>query len=158
MSDPLPAIVKVEDALKGLLEGYFPLSGWSIISDQSNAIALDERTDKTILIYTVAYRFDVADDNSQTVHSATIEFEALSQAPAIGTINRANHSALAHIVGAIGQDRHLGGMLQDIQEVDVAPSGANGKDIGSASLQVAVTFYTPRGNHFTIAGMGGQTF
>lgn len=152
------AITKVEEALKSLLEAYSPLSGWIILTDQSRDVSLEEGTDQTIAIYTVAYTFDVADENWQTLHTATIEFEAISQAPAAGTIGRANHTALAHVVGAIQQDRHLGGRLQDIQEVDVAPSAGNGRDVGSASLQTQVQFFTPRGDHFTIAGMGGVTF
>lgn len=152
------AIAKIEDALKALLQAYAPLSGWIIITDQSNDVAHEEGTDKTIAIYTVAYGFEIADEGGQTLHQATVEFEAISQTQAVGTINRTNHAALAHVVGAIAQDRHLGGRLQDIQETDVAPSGANGRDVGSASLQAAVQFYTPRGDHFTISGMGGQTF
>jgi len=156
--EPLVAIAKVEDALAAVLTASPALAGYTIVTDQSKDVAFEEGTDQLIQIYTVAYAFDQADEQNQTYHRASIEFEAISQTQTVGTISRANHAALAHVLAAFAGDRTLGGMVLDIQEIDVAPSGANGKDVGSASLQVTVEFFTPRGDHFTIVGLGGTLF
>lgn len=156
MSDA--AMAKVEDKIRDTLSAYPALSGWTILADESRDIALEEGTDNTLQIYTVSYGFNVADENWMTLHTATVEIESVNQTPALGTINRANHTALAHVLAALAADRSLGGMLQDLQEIDLAPAGANGKDVAGASLQIQVQFFTPRGDHFTIAGVGGQTF
>jgi len=155
---PDPAIAKVEDAIAGILRAWPALSDFTVLTGQSSDVALEEGTDNTLVIATDAYRFQVADENWMTLHTATIDVEATTQVQAIGTINRANQTALAHVVGAIGADRTIGGMLQDIQEVDVAPAAAMGRDVGSASIQLMVQFFTPRDDHFTIVGPGGAHF
>lgn len=155
---PDPAIAKVEDAWAAALSAWPALAGYTILTDQSEDIALDADCDPTIAVYTVAYEVDQADEQNQSIHTAIIEFEAVNRTQTVGTISRANHTAIAHMIGAIHADRTLGGMLQDTQEVDVAPAGANGKDVGSASLQINVQFFTPRGDWFTILGHGGLTF
>lgn len=155
---PSPAIAKVEDAIAAQIDAYASLSDYTVVTGQSADEALAEGTDKAILISTAAYSFDVADENWMTIHTALIEVESVSQYQAAGTINRANQTVLAHVVAAIAADRSVGGRLQDIQEIDVAPSAAIGKDVGSASLQFRVQFFTPRGDHFTINGPGGTTF
>ncbi|WP_333837934.1 hypothetical protein [Novosphingobium sp.] len=155
---PDPAIAKVEDAIAGVLRAWPALSGFTVLTGQSSDVALEEGTNDTIVIASVAYKFDVADENWMTLHTAQIDVESVSQVRAVGTINRANQAALAHVVGAIGADRTIGGIVQDIQEVDVAPAGAMGRDVGSASIQFLVQFFTPRNDHFTIVGPGGNTF
>lgn len=155
---PDPAIAKVEDALAAALSSWPNLAGFTVVTDPSQDIAREEGADKQIIVSTSAYRFDVADENWMTLHTALIEVEALSQFQAAGTINRANQTTLAHVIGALAVDRTIGGMLQDIQEVDVAPSAAMGRDVGSASIQFRVEFFTPRNDHFTIVGPGGAIF
>jgi hypothetical protein len=155
---PDPAIAKVEDALQAVLEAWPALSGYTILTDQSEDIALEEGADKQIVISTMAYSFEVADENWMTAHRAIVDFEAINQQQTLGTINRANHTALALVIAALAADRSLGGRVQDIQERDVAPSNANGRDVGSASMQVHIDFFTPRGDHFTLVGPGGQHF
>lgn len=156
MSDP--AIAKVEDALKAQLQAWPGLAGYTIQADPNEAEAVECETDKLIRIYTVAYAVDQSDEQWQTIHTATIEFEAINASQATGTISRANQTALAHVLGAIASDRTVGGRLLDIQEVDVASSGANMRDADAASLQTTVTFFTPRDDWFTIVGAGGATF
>ena len=155
---PDPAIAKVEGALAAQLAAWPALADYTVLTDQSEDIALPSDQDKTIGVFTVAYEVDQADEQHQTIHRATIEFEAISRTQSVGTISRANHTVIAHIVGALASDRTVGGRLLDIQEVDVAPAGANGKDVGSASLQVVATFFTPRDDWFVILGQSGQQF
>lgn len=156
MSDP--AIAKVEDAIKAKLEAYGALSAQTIITEQSVDIAVDEAALPAILIYTVAYQVDQFDEQHQSIHTATIEFECIDATQAIGTISRANHTTIAHIMACLAADRTVGGILDDLQEVDVAPAQPRGKDIGSASLQVRVQFFTSRSDWFHVIGQNGQTF
>lgn len=155
---PDPAIAKVEDALAAQLSAWPGLTGYTILTDESQDVASDFGADKLIRIYTIAYAIDQADEQNQSIHTATIEFEAVNATQSVGTISRANQTAIAHIISAIASDRTVGGRLQDIQEVDVASAGANGKDTDAASLQTTVQFFTPRDDWFTILGMGGQLF
>ncbi len=155
---PDTAIAKVENALKAQLEAWPALSAYSIEADTNEAEAVEFEADKIIRIYTVAWTCDQSDEQGQTIHTATIEFEAVNSTQASGTISRANQEAIAHIVAAIASDRTVGGRLQDIQEVDVASAGADGRDADAASLQTTVQFFTPRDDWFTIVGAGGERF
>lgn len=155
---PDPAIAKVEDGLKAALEAFPALSGQSVITEQSLDVAITEEECPAILIYTVSYRIEPADEQWMSFHEAVIEFEAVDKTQTIGAISRANHTTLANIMACLAADRTLGGMLHDIQEIDVAPAQPRGRDIGSASLQCRVQFFTSRGDWFTIIGQTGQTF
>jgi len=155
---PDTAIAKVENSLRAQLQAWPALSAYSIEADPNEAEAVEFGSDKVIRIYTVAWKSDQSDEQGQTIHTATIEFEAVNSTQATGTISRANQEAIAHIVAALASDRSVGGRLQDIQEVDVASAGADGGDTDAASLQTTVQFFTPRDDWFTILGMGGQTF
>jgi hypothetical protein len=149
---PSPAIAQVEDALGAALAAWPALAGHTIITDGNPDIALDDAAMPAIQIFTTAYTVELFDEYNQSLHRATIEFEAVSDTPTAGTISRANHETIAHVLACIAADRQLGGLLQDIQEVDVAPSSANGRDVGSASLQVTALFFTARDDWFTILG------
>lgn len=153
-----PAIGKVEDALKAALAAWPALSAHTVIAGQSLDIAITEDEFPAIQIYTVAYQVDVADENWMSLHTATIELECVDGLQAIGTISRANQTTIAHIMVCLGADRTLGGRLQDLQEIDVAPASPNGKDVSAASLQIRVQFYTTRADWFTIHGQNGLTF
>lgn len=151
MPDPVPAIAQIEDALADQIGDSADLSGYTIRTDGSRDIAMDaDESGDIINIYTAAYAVDQSDELHSSIHTATIEVEVVSQTPTIGSISRATHTAIAHVIAAVAADRTLGGLAHDIQEIDVAPSGANGRDIGSASLQFQVQFYTSRSDWFTI--------
>ena len=155
---PDAALTKVEAALKSALEAYGSLSGTTILTDQTIDVALEDDQIPAIVIRTVGYSFDPNWENaSQTLHTATIDFESVTKSPA-SIISQANHTALAYVLAALAADRNLGGMVQDIQEQDLAPSDANGKDAGAASLQFSVQFFTPQDDWFTIKGVNGATF
>lgn len=156
MSDP--AICKVEDALAALISTAPSIAGWTIIAERSLDQAVSEEEWPAIVVYAVSYRIDQSDEQNQSIWTAIFELEFISGAPPIGTIGRANHTAIAHAHGVIASDRTLGGRVLDIQEVDVAPAQPNGKDVGSASLQYEVQFYTPRDDWFTLLGQGGTQF
>lgn len=151
MPDPVPAIGQVEDKMAEIIGAKSELSAWAVRTDGSEDIAIDlEDAGKTINIYTTAYAVDQSDEQHSSIHIATIEVEAVAGTQATGTISRAVHTALAWVMQAVAADRTLGGLIDDIQEVDVAPSGANGRDAGSASLQFRVEFTTSRSDWFTI--------
>lgn len=151
MPEPLAAIAQVEDALAERLSSWPALAAWTIRVDGSRDVAIDlEDEGDTINIYTTAYGVDQSDEQNQSVHDATVEFEVVAGNPALGTISRAAQAAFAHIIAALHSDRSLAGLIEDIQENDVAPSGGTGKDVAAASLQCRLRFYTPRGDWFTI--------
>ena len=52
----------------------------------------------------------------------------------------------------------LGGRLLDLQEIDIAGTQAEGKDVDSASVQYRAQYFTPRDDWFTILGQGGAEF
>lgn len=156
MSDT--AFAKVEDAFADALRQWPTLSGWSIVTERSTAVAADDdEPAPEVAIYTVALSHDNSDEHGQTQHTATIEFEVTSRGPGIG-LGRANLDTIAHIVAALGQDRSMGGRIEDWQEIDTARPAANGKDLSTASLQISATFYTSRTDWFTLIGQGGATF
>lgn len=151
MADQLPAIAQVEDALAAQIGAWPDLAGWSIRVDESADVAIDlTATPRVINIYTVVYKVDQSDEQNQSVHDATVEFEVVSGKPQVGTISRSAHATVARIMAALHADRTLGGLIEDIQEDDVAPAGGTGKDVGNVSLQCTLRFYTPRGDWFTI--------
>lgn len=148
---PDTAIAQVEDALAAQIGAKAELAAYTVRTDGSRDIAMDTDEDGDIInIYTAAYSVDQSDEQHSSFHTATIEVEVVSRTPTIGTISRASHTALAYVMQAVAADRSLGGLIHDIQEVDVAPAGANGRDVGSASLQFQVQFYTSRSDWFTI--------
>lgn len=149
---PSPAIAQVEDALAAALSAWPALAGQTIITDANTDIAVDETVMPAIQIFSTAYTVEPFDEANQSLHRATIEVEAVSDTPTAGTISRANHETLANVLACVAADRRLGGLLADIQEIDVAPSSANGRDVGSASLQFTALFFTARDDWFTILG------
>lgn len=155
---PDTAIAKIENALQAQLQAWPGLAGYSVQTDVNEAEAVEAGADKVIRIYTVAWNVEQSDEQWQTLHNATINFEVVQTSQATGSISRANQEAIAHIVGAIASDRSVGGRLQDIQEVDVASSEADGLDTDAASLQTSVLFFTSRSDWFTIVGVGGALF
>lgn len=151
----LPAISKVEDRLGEVIAAYPALAGYTV---QADAAPNDASDAMTIVIYTTGYQMHQSDEQGQTRHAATMEFEVISGPSTFGSVSRQNQVAFAHIIAAIAADRSLGGMVEDIQEVDVAPVEQNGRDHAGASLQTAITFYTPRDDWFTVIGVGGALY
>ena len=141
---------QILDAFGDLLRDYPDLAEENIITDRSPEEAIaDEETPCTV-IYCEAWRFDDAPMQGQTRHDMLINFECIETSANVGIISRANQARIAHIVAALHGDPTLGGRLEDCRPIDVAPPMDNGKSIGGASLQVAIRFYTPLGDHFTI--------
>lgn len=157
MSEFLAAISKVEDRLAEILRAAPELLDQKILTSEESRP--DEAVEpNTINIFTAAYQMDQSEEQGQTRHRATIEFERIGSLELVGTIGRENQRYMALIVQALAADRTAGGMIEDIQEVDVAPVAQNARDHGYVSLQCNVIFYTPRDDWFTISGIGGETF
>lgn len=157
---PKTALAKVEDAAAAVIEEIAaegqPLDGWSVLTEQS----ADEAVEGTrqIVIYTSAAQMGQSDELGQTFWNQTLEIEFIEGPQATGSISRANQEAMAHAHAALAADRTLGGMLHDLQEIDMAGTQAEGKDVDSASVQYRAQFFTPRDDWFTILGQGGQEF
>lgn len=154
------AISKVEDAFKALIEtgtvAGGPLEGWTVIVDQSADIKIEPDDWPVILIYTTGLSHQQFEEQSMHLHIATVEFEFISTATSHGPISRRNLEAIAQMHRIIAADRYLGGRLQICEEVDTAPAVPNGKDVGSASIQYEVQFFTRRDNWFTILGSNAE--
>lgn len=147
---PEAAITQVEDRVKTILQAYVPLAGQNVIVAESLDIALDETMLPAIIITTSSYSVDVADEHWSSIHTMTLEVEAVNELPSTGTISRTNRQTLAHVNAAIAVDRSLGIKVHDIQEQDMSPTEPRGKDVDSASLQYQVQFFTSRSDWFTI--------
>lgn len=147
---PDHALNQVEDALRSQLDAYAPLNTHTVLIAETLDVAVEALSLPALLIATVAYSFDVADENWMTLHTATIEVEAISATPATGTISRANRTTLAYVLAAVAANRTLGLGIQDIQEDDIAPVEPRGKDVDGASLRFTVQFFTSRSDWLTI--------
>lgn len=140
------AITQVEGLLKACIDGYAPLSGWSVVDDISDDIAIDEG--KFIIIGTVSVDLQIPPEQQKTMHVATVQFDVKSDTTVTDTISPTNAEAIAHIVAALEASDDLGGNVQDIEPQDVAKN--QGKEYGDASLQVRVNFLTLRGDWFNL--------
>lgn len=151
---------KVEDAVKAVLEAIAgasePLDGWTILTEQSKDEAVD--TDKVAVIYTSACEMAQSDEQGQTLWTQTLDIEFIDGPQTSGSITRAAITAMAHVHAALAADRSLGGMLQDMQEQDIAGTQAEGKDVAGSSLRYQVQFFTARDNWFVILGAAGAQF
>ena len=149
MSDHV--LSQVEDRMAAILSAYPALATYNVLVAESLDVALEDMQFPALLIVTTTTSFDVADENWQTFHRAEIHVEAINTTPPTGTISRTNRNALAHVLAAIAADRTLGIGIHDIQEDDIAPCEPRGKDVDSASLKFLASWFTPRGDWFTIA-------
>lgn len=150
---------KVEDALKAVLDTQTgsggTLEGWAVQTQQSADIAVEANT---ITIWTTTNQMDQSDEQHQTIHTPKIEIEFADDGQPSGVLGRSILEAAAAVHALIAADRTLGGRLQDIQEIDIAPAPPEGRDVASSSIQYQVEFYTPRDDWTTIVGEGGATF
>jgi hypothetical protein len=159
MPEPQPdALAKIIDAFVALAGEHPELAQEAFYPDRSPEDAIEPEEMPCWVAFAEAWDFDPAMEQGQTRHQALINFERLETSASVGVISRANRAAIAHLVAAIHIDRTLGGRVEDTQELNVAPPMENGRSVGGASLQVAVTFYTPRGDHFTIVNDRDETF
>lgn len=155
---PDPAIGKVEDALKAVLDDYTALDDYTKYTalDQSEALNVSDLP--AIVIFTVSQSFDLDGEQHQTTNDCLINFEILEKGMSAGVLTRSLQTAAGHIMTALAADRTLGGRLQELEERDLAPPNDTGRDIAGASLQYSVQFFTSREDPFTIVGHGQLTF
>lgn len=153
------AQTKIVEAFKTLFRSYPPISAKSVYTDRDPDDGIDADIELDCFVITVeAWTFQNDFSQGQTRHTMIVNFTYLETSARSGQVSQAAMEALAHLLAAIGTDPSLGTRVEDIDERDVAPPMENGKSIGGSSLQVAVTFYTPRRDHFTIVGVGGDLF
>lgn len=146
--DPAAAVCQVGDLLQLRLEQE--LTGFTIVSERSAEVAADESDGDVIRLFLVAHDFDNALMQGSTFHTATFEIEVVTRCDDPGSLSRAGMNAIARIIAAVAEDRSLGGVLHDLQEIDAASTAANGKDANGVSLQLVAQFFTSRDDWFTI--------
>lgn len=155
---PDSAIAKVEDALAAVLTAYAPLAGYTVVTGRDSSEAFQSTELPVINIYTESQQFSPDGEQHQTFHDCRTNFEILENDLTPGRMTRTLQNAASNIVAALAVDRTLGGRLQDLQELDLAPPADTGRDIAGASLQYSIEFYTQRDDHFTIIGLGAVEF
>jgi len=160
MPDPRPtAQTKIVEAYAALFRGYAPLAAMPVETDRDPDDGLDADTELDCLVISVeSWTFQNDFSQGQTRHRMVLNFDYLETSARAGKVSRAAMEKIALVLEAIGSDPVLGGRIEDFDERDVAPPMDNGKSIGGSSLQGVVTFYTPRRDHFTIIGVGGDLF
>jgi hypothetical protein len=158
--EPTPtAQTKIVEAFAELFRAAPDLISLPVHTDRAPDDGFDADTELPCLVITVeAWSFQNDFSQGQTRHTMIVNFDILETGAMVGVISRTAQARIAYALAAIGDDPTLGGRLEDIDERDVAPPMDNGKSVGGASLQVACTFYTPRRDHFTIIGLGGDIF
>lgn len=156
---PLPtAAGKIIDAYKALFLTRPVLSEKDIFTDRSKDDPLATEDLDAIVIYAEAWEFGRDAEQGQWIHRMALNCDVIGHGSQHGAINRATQEIIGEIVAAVGSDPLLGGRLQDAQPGDIAPPMDNGRSVGGASLQIALTFYTPAYDLFTLVGEGGARF
>ncbi|MGF7152617.1 hypothetical protein [Novosphingobium gossypii] len=158
MPEPLPtAQSKIVDAFAALLRAFPDLSGTPVYTERDPDDGLDADTELACIVISVEnWTFQNDYSQGQSRHRMVVNFDYLETSARAGQVSRAAMEKVAFILAAIGTDPTLGGRLEDFDERDVAPPMDNGKSIGGSSLQGVCAFYTPRRDHFTIIGVGGD--
>lgn len=153
------AFAKVEDAVAAVIGALAaeeaPLEGWTVLTEHP---ADEDVGPKTVIVFTVAAVPEQADELGQTIWRQTLEIAFVDGVQASGSISRANLEAMAAVHAALAADRTLGGLLQDLQEIDIAGTAPDGKAVEGASVQYRAEFYTGRADWLTILGQSGATF
>jgi len=160
MPEPRPsAHTKIVEAFAALLRTAPGIIGTPVETDRDPSEALDADTQLDCLVITVeAWRFENDTSQGQARHNMILNFDYIETSAFVGSVSRAAQEKLAYVVAAFGTDPVLGNRVEQIDPRDVAPPMDNGKSVGGASLQATCTFYTPLWDHFTIIGLGGETF
>lgn len=155
MPEPVAAIRKVGARMMEAVADLVPeLQGFI---DRTAAEPLGEAEMPGYLLrYEV--KFSLSAEMSQYFNDALFTFEVASGPDATPTIDQFNQRAIAQINDALQADPTLGGMVEDIQPIGSDNSQPDSADVGSAVLQVRVTYYTLIRDHSTIVGFGGLLF
>lgn len=152
---------KVIDALEARITPLTltgePLAGWTVLKDPSEKIAVQD-DEKTIVIWPMPPQLRQSDELNQTFHQMSVDIEFVAGRQDAGILTRNVREAMAHVHAALAGDREFGGMLHDLQEIDIAPTTPGAVDTHAASVQYEAQFFTPRDDWFTIVGQGGATF
>ncbi|BBD98047.1 hypothetical protein SAMIE_1015480 [Sphingobium amiense] len=155
MPETLAAIRKVEAALMEAIAVRRPdLQGFA---DRSTAEPLSEGEWPG---YSVRHevKFNLSPEMGQFFNDALFTFEVQSGNTTDATLDQINQLAVSDINDALQADPTLGGMVEDVEPIGSDSSQPESADVGSAVLQVRVTYYTLIRSHSTIVGHGGQLF
>lgn len=160
MADPLPPQIKVERAIACVLASHGPLSGWAVLTEQPLDAAIEVEDCPALVVRTLGLGFDPSfESNCPALNVATIDIEALVMDPEPGaTVPAIAGAALTHCRNALLADYTLGGMLQDLLPIDLAPGDGQRRDAGAISIQFRAEYLTDREDAFIILGHAGRTF
>lgn len=158
MPDPVPPQAKVEEAIADTLRAYDALEGWTVLTDVALDAPIEEALLPALVVRTMALSFDPSFEyGAPALNVCTIDVEALVKDPAV-SIGRTAQAGLTHSRGALLADPTLGGMMQDLLEIDLAPGDGQRRDAGAISLQFRGEYHTDRDDPFTILGQAGAEF
>jgi hypothetical protein len=135
-----------------------PLPSLFVIADRTDDEPLSEGEWPAAIVKVLTVQMSHGPEQGQTMHDALIHIECQSGNTATNGIDATNQTTIADIIAAIHADRSLGGRVEDCEEDQSDASENAGVDVGAAVLLVRTRFYTPRGDLFTIVGVGGQLF
>lgn len=155
MPEPVAAIRKVQAAIMAAIALARPaLPGYA---DRTAAEPLSEGEWPGYLIrYEV--KFNLSPEMGQYFNDALFTFEVQSGNATDAPLDLTNQQAITDINNALQADPTLDGMVEDIQPIGSDNSQPDSADVGSAVLQVRVTYYTLIRDHSTIVGFGGLLF
>lgn len=156
MPDPVPAIRKVQAAIKAQIFAAYP--ALNVIIDRTDDEPLDENEWPAAIIKMMVDEMSHGPEQGQCSHRVIVHIECQSGNTATNSIDAVNQMTIAQIVAAIHADRTLGGRVEDIEESTSDASENAGADAGAAVLLFETRYYTPRGDLFTIVGVGGVLF
>ncbi len=132
-----------------------PLEGWVVATNQSRDEALDADNEQVIVIASRSISFSEAADQGQDLVTQIVLLEFISGNAPAGTLRPENLRAAANFHEALSADRTLGGKVQMIEAVDIAPGDTEGKDVNSVSPQYTVSYFVCRDDWFHVIGHGG---
>jgi len=154
------AFAKIEDVVAAILGASTgtgaPLEGYVVLTDQPESQAIE--AERAITLYTVSATPEQSDEQGQTYWRQVLQIEVIDGPQLAGSISRTVQTTLARVHALLAADRTLGGRLLDLQEIDLAGTQADGKDVHGASVQYGAEFFTPRDDWFTILGQAGAQF
>lgn len=142
MSDA--AVCQVSDMIADALRIWPQLSGFTVVNELTPSQSADESDGDMVRIYLVGWTPQQPPEMTQTTHLAIFEIDVVTRDSSFGSFNRNAINAIAQIVACLGEDRTFGNQIQDIQELDVAGTNAEGKDTAGVSIQFRAEFCTPR--------------
>lgn len=148
---PVPAIRKIVAGLETAL-GTVATGTVFVDRPEEDAFGRSQLPARNILT-DAPVEFEVL-DHGTTLHRGTFDIDLIDKSAATSSIRARLAEMEAEAIGALWNDRTLGGIAQDVRPLNSAPGGTYA-DAEARTLTVEVLWLTPVGDHFTIIGATG---